>query len=124
MEEYESKLQFVCENINQREELLNGLSKFPSIQFGLETALLDIQTNGSKKSFSVPQFVRSNYPIKNKWTYLDGKQRLYAGADKNQNRTWLLLFKVKKLEQLISKKNLMSLKVFVLNTAMMFWSSV
>ena len=63
MEEYESKLQFVCENINQREELLNGLSKFPSIQFGLETALLDIQTNGSKNLFR-SQFVRSNYPIK------------------------------------------------------------
>ena len=63
LEEYESKLQFVCENINQKEQLLVELSKFPSIQFGLETALLDIQVNGSKNLFR-SHFVRSNSPIK------------------------------------------------------------
>lgn len=63
LDKYESKLQFVCENINQKEELLNGLSKFPSIQFGLETALLDIQATGNKNLFR-SHFLRSNYPIK------------------------------------------------------------
>ena len=63
LEEYESKLQFVCENINQREELLNGLSKFPSIQFGIETALLDIEAKGGKNLFR-NHFVRSKSPIK------------------------------------------------------------
>ena len=63
LEEYESKLQLVCENINQREELLSELSKFPSIQFGLETALMDIQANGSKNLFR-SHFVRANSPIK------------------------------------------------------------
>jgi len=63
LEEYESQLQFVCDNINQKGELLEELSKFPSIQFGLETALLDLVAEGSKKLFR-SHFVRSNQPLK------------------------------------------------------------
>ena len=63
LEKYESKLQFVCEHIDQREYLLDKLSKFPSIQFGLETALLDIEAKGNKTLFR-SHFVRSQYPIK------------------------------------------------------------
>jgi len=63
LEKYESKLQFVCQNIDQREHLLDKLSKFPSIQFGLETALLDIQAKGGKTLFR-SHFVRSHSPIK------------------------------------------------------------
>jgi len=63
LEEYENQLQYVCNNINQKEELLEKLVKFPSIHFGLETALLDLQTNGSKHLFR-SHFVRSNQPLR------------------------------------------------------------
>jgi L-Ala-D/L-Glu epimerase len=38
--DYEEKLQWLCNNINQNlDYLLNKLIEFPSMQFGLETAL-------------------------------------------------------------------------------------
>lgn len=46
-DEYISKLQFVCNNINNWEVLLKkNLINFPSIHFGLETALLDLSNGG------------------------------------------------------------------------------
>ena len=45
--EYLSKLQFVCDNINNWKVILSdNLIEFPSIQFGLETALLDLSNEG------------------------------------------------------------------------------
>ncbi len=44
MEQYEAKLSEVTGNINQIEEV--DLSAFPSINFGLEVALLDLRTGG------------------------------------------------------------------------------
>ncbi|WP_297332510.1 o-succinylbenzoate synthase [Flavobacterium sp.] len=42
--DYEDKLKWVCENIHLGEEtLLNELTEFPSIQFGLETAFLSVK---------------------------------------------------------------------------------
>lgn len=42
-DEYISKLQFVCDNINNWKVILSdSLIEYPSIQFGLETALLDL----------------------------------------------------------------------------------
>lgn len=43
--DYEEKLTWLCDNINQSETLLLGkLTDFPSIQFGLEQALLSIKS--------------------------------------------------------------------------------
>ena len=42
---YESKVASICENINQ------DLSDWPSIQFGLETALLDLKNGGNRIIF-------------------------------------------------------------------------
>ena len=43
--DYEDKLKWLCENINrEKEELLSELIEFPSIQFGLEQALLSIKS--------------------------------------------------------------------------------
>lgn len=40
---YEQKLQWLCEHINMaKEDLLQALNEFPSIQFGLEQALLSL----------------------------------------------------------------------------------
>ncbi len=52
MEFYEQKLNEVCKWINNGNDPENiDLSAFPSIAFGLETALLDLKANGSKKLF-------------------------------------------------------------------------
>lgn len=43
---YESKLQWLCNNIHlPKQELLKELIEYPSIQFGLEQALLSLQSN-------------------------------------------------------------------------------
>ncbi|SDX49203.1 o-succinylbenzoate synthase [Lutibacter oricola] len=43
--DYEGKLQWLCNNIHlDKEELLNTLIEFPSIQFGLEQALLSVKS--------------------------------------------------------------------------------
>ena len=51
-QEYEDKIKEVCERINESEYWLSGaLLKFPSIHFGLETAILDLKNKGSKILF-------------------------------------------------------------------------
>lgn len=47
---YSEKLDWVCKNINDWNEFLysDELSDYPSIQFGLETALLDLQHGGNQ----------------------------------------------------------------------------
>lgn len=53
MEFYEQKLNDVCEWLNKGNNPDDiDLSVFPSIAFGLETALLDLKANGSKKLFA------------------------------------------------------------------------
>lgn len=48
-DEMENKLNEVCLNINDHEYWLKeGLTDFPSIRFGLETALLDLRNGGSR----------------------------------------------------------------------------
>ena len=43
--DYEEKLQWLCENINlEKDLLLSELKEFPSIQFGLEQALLSLKS--------------------------------------------------------------------------------
>jgi O-succinylbenzoate synthase len=43
-DDYEEKLQWLCDNINlEAQLLLKELSEFPSIQFGLEQALLSLK---------------------------------------------------------------------------------
>lgn len=50
--DYEEKLQWVCENIHlEKEILLRGLKEFPSIQFGLEQALLSIESQDKFELF-------------------------------------------------------------------------
>ena len=50
--DYEQKLAEVCSHINEYEQLLIGeLSEWPSIHFGLEMALRDLETGGSKVLF-------------------------------------------------------------------------
>lgn len=48
MELYQEKLNEVCENIHLP---VSDLAEFPSLQFGLETALLDLQCGGQKILF-------------------------------------------------------------------------
>ena len=52
-EHYPEKLDWVCENINSWREIIysEDLSRYPSIQFGLETALLDLQNGGRQVLF-------------------------------------------------------------------------
>lgn len=51
-ETYTQKLDEVCKKINEGVELKSiDLSAYPSIAFGLETAMLDLQANGSKILF-------------------------------------------------------------------------
>jgi o-succinylbenzoate synthase len=62
-DEYIAQLQFVCDNINNWKSLLNNsLPNFPSIQFGLETALLDL-TNGGKGIIYPSKFTEGNDSI-------------------------------------------------------------
>jgi o-succinylbenzoate synthase len=50
--DYEDKLQWLCKNINQDSDyLLNELIEFPSIQFGLEQALLSLKSTNSFELF-------------------------------------------------------------------------
>ena len=62
LDQYEDKLQFICDNINDKEALLEEIIDFPSIQFGLETALLDLKAEGNKQLFR-SHFVRLGQPI-------------------------------------------------------------
>ncbi len=52
-ESYSEKLDWVCANINSWKEFIysNDLSDYPSIQFGLEVALLDLQNGGDQIIF-------------------------------------------------------------------------
>ncbi len=55
LETYESRVAEVCSRINEREFWLNeGLTEYPSIHFGLEVALLDLEHKGSKILFDSP----------------------------------------------------------------------
>jgi len=50
--DYEEKLQWLCENINkEKKELLSELIEFPSIQFGLEQALLSLKSSDKFELF-------------------------------------------------------------------------
>jgi len=50
--DYEEKLQWVCDNINlEKEYLLAELTEFPSIQFGLEQALLSLKSQDKFELF-------------------------------------------------------------------------
>ncbi len=50
--DYEAKLQWVCNNItNNINELLNELIEFPSIQFGLEQAIISLKNENSFELF-------------------------------------------------------------------------
>jgi o-succinylbenzoate synthase len=50
--DYEEKLQWLCKNINKGSDyLLNELIEFPSIQFGLEQALLSLKSTNSFELF-------------------------------------------------------------------------
>ncbi len=52
-ENYTQTLDWLCENINRWDEILysDKLSHYPSIQFGLETALLDLENGGRQIIF-------------------------------------------------------------------------
>jgi len=55
LETYESRVAEVCSRINETEFWLNtGLTEYPSIHFGLEIALLDLENKGSKILFDSP----------------------------------------------------------------------
>ena len=55
LESYEEKIAEVCDRINESEYWLSkGLVEFPSIHFGLEIALLDLEKNGNKILFDTP----------------------------------------------------------------------
>ena len=53
LETYEDKINEVCKKINEKDYWLEkGLIEYPSIQFGVETALLDLENKGSKILFN------------------------------------------------------------------------
>ncbi|NDV42750.1 o-succinylbenzoate synthase [Flagellimonas sediminis] len=61
--EYENKLAWVCQNIHLgKEELLNELIAFPSIQFGIEQAFLSLASQDSFELFPTA-FTRMEAPI-------------------------------------------------------------
>lgn len=63
IETYEDKIKEVCERINEKDFwLTEGLVNFPSIQFGLEIALLDLKNKGSKILFNT-EFSEAERPI-------------------------------------------------------------
>lgn len=50
--DYESRIKWLCNNINaDKDYLFNELKDYPSINFGLETALLDLANNGKRILF-------------------------------------------------------------------------
>ena len=60
---YEQQLHEVCRNIEHYQETLHDeLATWPSIRFGLEMALLDLQTGGERLWFNTP-FTRGEEPI-------------------------------------------------------------
>ena len=61
--DYEDKLQWLCENINlEKDYLLTELIEFPSIQFGLEQALLSLNSKHPFELFS-SAFTKDNDSI-------------------------------------------------------------
>jgi o-succinylbenzoate synthase len=61
--EYENKLQWLCNNINLNKDfLLKELIEFPSIQFGLEQALLSLKSNHKFELFP-SEFTKGNDSI-------------------------------------------------------------
>ncbi|MDC0015497.1 o-succinylbenzoate synthase, partial [Flavobacteriales bacterium] len=61
LDTYENKVAEVCNRINDNEHWLSeGLTEFPSIHFGLEVALLDLEKNGSKILFDSPFSLSQN----------------------------------------------------------------
>lgn len=63
IETYENKISEVCNRINEHEFWLDtGLMKHPSIHFGLEIALLDLKSKGSKILFDT-DFSKNETPI-------------------------------------------------------------
>jgi o-succinylbenzoate synthase len=48
---YDNKLKECCDHINNRQFLNNELVQWPSIRFGIETALLDLQQGGNRTLF-------------------------------------------------------------------------
>ncbi|PHR69260.1 MAG: o-succinylbenzoate synthase [Lutibacter sp.] len=60
---YEEELQWLCENINlEKETLLSELIEFPSIQFGLEQALLSLKSSNKFELFP-SDFTKGNASI-------------------------------------------------------------
>ena len=61
--DYEDKLHWLCQNILQNEiDLLEELIEFPSIQFGLEQALLSLKSSNPFELFP-SEFTQSKEPI-------------------------------------------------------------
>lgn len=61
--DYEEKLDWACHNISlPKEELDEALMEYPSIRFGLEMALADLNSDGEMMFFDTP-FVNENAPI-------------------------------------------------------------
>lgn len=62
-EDYQQKLLWLCENINQnRKWLLEQLTEFPSIQFGLETAFVSFNATNPFRLFT-SEFLTAEQPI-------------------------------------------------------------
>ena len=51
---YENKIRHLCEHVNDYANNLDELKEFPSIYFGLEMALLDLQNGGIRHFFDTP----------------------------------------------------------------------
>jgi len=61
-ESYENKIKEICDNINYYIEHLSELEVYPSILFGLETALLEMKSQNEKLLFDTP-FTRGEVGI-------------------------------------------------------------
>ena len=60
--EYDQKVKEVCDRINHYSHNIHELQEFPSIYFGLEMALLDLENGGKRLFFDTP-FVQAKKSI-------------------------------------------------------------
>ena len=83
LETYEDKINEVCKKINEKDYWLEkGLIEYPSIQFGVETALLDLENKGSKILFNTNFSIHENMINQVKTKIKDGYRciKLKIGA--------------------------------------------
>lgn len=93
--DYEEKLQWLCENIRQNSQiLLKELREFPSIQFGLEQALMSLESQDKFKLFP-SQFTEGRAAIPINGLIWMGDETFMRAQVKEKLRTGFTTIKMK-----------------------------